>query len=243
MEPKIDSLPIIYRDAHFVAVNKPPGIHVHPTPLSPREDSCMKILRDQLGQWVYPIHRLDRATSGVLLFGLNKEAAGAMIELFAARAVIKRYLAVVRGFLNPTGVIERPLRETKTDPYVEAITRYRCLGKVELPIPVGLFPTARYSLVRVFPETGRKNQVRKHFAGISHPIVGDVQFGDGRHNRIFRMHFNISRLLLFATELAFAHPFSGEAVVIKAPLSDDIMSLFARPGWQDALKNELMDQP
>ncbi len=239
MEPKIDSLPIIYRDADYVAVDKPPGIHVHPTPLSPREDSCMRILRDQLGQWVYPIHRLDRATSGVLLFGLNKEAAGAMIELFTARAVKKRYLAVVRGFLDASGVIERPLREENTSPYVEAITRYRCLAKATLMIPVGSFPTTRYSLAAVFPETGRKNQVRKHFAAISHPIIGDVQYGDGRYNRIFRKHFSLNRLLLFATSLAFTHPFRGEHVVIRAPLPDDLMRQFTRFGWQEIIETEL----
>ncbi len=231
MKTKIDQLEIIYRDEHYIAVNKPPGIHVHPTPLSKGEDSCMRILRDQIGQWVYTIHRLDRATSGVLLFALSSKAAGATIALFQARKIQKRYLAVVRGYLGKKGTIERAQKEEKDGPFAEAITEFRRLAKAEVSVPVGKFSTARYSLVEVIPQTGRRNQIRKHFASISHPIVGDVPFGDGRQNRLFREHFGIHRLLLMATTLAFQHPFSREDMTLTTPIPSDVQLLFEKLGW------------
>jgi len=232
MTTKIDQLEIIYRDEHYIAVNKPPGIHVHPTSLSKGEDSCMRILRDQIGQRVYTIHRLDRATSGVLLFALSSKAAGATIALFQAREIQKRYLAVVRGYPGKKGVIERPQKEEKDRPFAEAITEFQRLAKVELPVPVGKFPTARYSLMEIIPKTGRRNQIRKHFASISHPIVGDVPFGDGRQNRLFREQFGIHRLLLMATTLAFQHPFSRQNLTLIASIPANVQSLFEKLGWK-----------
>lgn len=226
-------LDILYRDPHYIAVHKPPGIHVHPTELARQEDSCLRMLRDQLGQWVYPVHRLDRATSGVLLFALDSEAAGRMIQLFLDRRVRKRYLAVVRGYTAEEGVIDYPLREAKDRPGQEAQTAYRRLGTAELPYPVGKFPTARYSLVEAFPHTGRRNQIRRHFRHIAHPIIGDVYFGDGRHNRLFREQFNLHRLLLLATDLRFMHPDTGREISIRAPLPKEVTGLLARLGWKD----------
>ncbi len=191
----------------------------------------MRILRDQLGQWVYPVHRLDRATSGVLVFGLSSEAAQRLAQLFKERQVRKCYWAVVRGFIHSRGVIDYPLREEKHKPPASARTRYRRLGKVELPIPVGKFPTARYSLAEIIPETGRRNQIRKHFAHLSHPVIGDVSYGDGRHNRLFREQFNLHRLLLFALSLNFEHPFSHEQIFIEAPLPPEVIDLFNRFAW------------
>ena len=231
------TLPIIYQDEHIVAVDKPPGLHVHPTPLSPREDSCMRILRDQLGQWVYTVHRLDRATSGVLLFALSPDIAAAMITRFANREIDKRYLAVVRGYMPAaSGIIDRPLREDKHSPARDALTEYRWLDKIEIPVPTSRFPTSRYSLVEAIPKTGRNNQIRRHFAGISHPIIGDVGYGDGKHNRLFRERYHIHRLLLFAGEIRFRHPATNEPLTIKAPLPEDFVKLGEIFSWQAALK-------
>ncbi len=232
------TLSIIYQDEHIVAVDKPPGIHVHPTALSPREDSCMRILRDQLGQWVYTVHRLDRATSGVLLFALSPDVAAAMIEQFARREIHKTYLAVVRGFMPAeNGVIDRPLQEDKKSPARDAITEYHCLANVEIPVTTTKFPTSRYSLVKAVPKTGRKNQIRRHFAGISHPIIGDVEYGDGKHNRLFRERYHMRRLFLFASEICFSHPVTNKPVSIKAPLPDDFIKLGEIFSWNAVLIN------
>lgn len=232
MNVTVKSLKILYRDDFYVAVDKPPGIHVHPTPLSRGEKSCMQVLRNQLSRWVYPVHRLDRATSGVLIFALSSEAARKLMEAFASRRVEKRYLAVVRGYTPEEGIINHPLRENKQSAPATAITRFQRLAVTELPIHMGNFPTVRYSLVAVFPITGRKNQIRKHFAHIRHPIIGDVQFGDGKHNRLFREQFALHRLLLLATSLNFAHPYTHAPLSIHAPIPLNIRELFDCVGWQ-----------
>ena len=191
----------------------------------------MRMLRDQLGQWVYTVHRLDRATSGVLVFALDSETAAALSRQFAQREVRKYYLAVVRGYLPESGVIERALRQEKHLPPAPAVTRYERMNIAELQLPLGNFPTVRYSLVAVFPQTGRKNQIRRHFAGTSHPIIGDVQFGDGRHNRLFREQFGSHRLLLHAHRLEIRHPQSGQLLSFTAPLQDAMCALFHALGW------------
>ena len=219
---------ILYQDDHYVAIYKPPSIHVHRSAMAPHEPNCMVLLRDQLERWVYPLHRLDRATCGVLLFGLDAETARRTSALFSARTVKKRYLAIVRGYLPPDGEIDRPIRETPEKPPAEARTTFRCLQKIELPFPTGEFATSRYSLVEIFPKTGRRHQIRRHFAGISHPIIGDVLHGDGRHNRLFRDKFAIHRLLLIAHSLEFTHPFSAINVHIFAKPDNQLLQLFAK---------------
>ncbi len=227
-------LEILYQDDHYVAIHKPSGLFVHPTKLAPREASCMPKLRRQLDRSVYTIHRLDRATSGVLLFALSSEAAREMCRLFENRAVKKRYLSVVRGFTPESGRIDHPLRETRDRDPSEAITDYTCDGTVEFPVPVGKHPTARYSLVRAQPLTGRMHQLRKHFAHISHPIIGDTNYGDGSQNRFFRSNFDIKRLLLMATHLSFDHPGTGKPLTIEAPIPEDVKDLFIKCGWEQS---------
>jgi tRNA pseudouridine65 synthase len=230
-----NKLEIVYQDENYIAVHKPPGIHVHPTYLSRGEESCMKILRDRIGQWVYPLHRLDRAASGILLFGLSSGAAGKMIRQFGERKVKKRYLAVVRGCLQEKEVVDYPLREEPHKEPAEALTEYRRLVTVELPYPLGKFPTARYSLAEVFPHTGRKNQIRKHFAHISHPIIGDVRYGDGKHNRLFREKFAVHRLLLLAVSLSFQHPYTGELLTLRTGIPEEVKDLFRKLNWKDVI--------
>ncbi len=213
---------ILFQDDHFIAIHKPPGIHVHPTPLAKGETSCTQILKNELGQKVYSVHRLDRATSGVLLFALHADAARKVTQLFTERLVKKIYWAVVRGFVDSEGRIDHPLREDRYKERVNAVTEYRCLATVELPYPVGKFATARYSMVEIYPQTGRKNQIRKHFNKRSHPIIGDGTYGDNKHNRFFREQFGTYRLLLIAKSLSFEHPFTQQRLTIEAPLPEDI---------------------
>lgn len=222
---------ILCRDEHFVAVHKPSGLLVHPTRMAQARGSCLQFLRDQLGQWVYPIHRLDRAASGVLLFGLNPEAAAAFSELFRARQITKTYYAVVRGWVEDAGTCDKPLKKDAKSPANAAVTHYEPVARVELPVTVGRYATARYSLVRVQPETGRFHQIRKHFSSMSHHLIGDTVYGDGKHNRLFRERYGIHRLLLAARAVEFRHPFSGLPWRVEADWPAEYRKLFSEFGW------------
>lgn len=224
-------LEVLYRDERFIAIDKPAGMLVHRTWISDGSEFALQRLRDQIGRRVYPLHRLDRPTSGVLLFALDREAAAELGAAFEARQLEKRYLAVTRGFVEEEGVIDYALREEPDKPAQAAVTRYRPLARVELPIAVGRYPTARYSLVEAMPETGRMHQLRKHFAHIFHPIIGDTTHGEGRHNRLFRERFGLHRLLLLAHRLDFTHPYSGERISIRAPLPPELGPMFEQFGW------------
>lgn len=228
-------LTVLYRDEHFIAIDKPPGMLVHRSWISDGTEYALQRLRDQIGRRVYPVHRLDRPTSGTLIFGLNSAAARDLCALFEAREVTKHYLAVTRGYTDETGTIDYALREEPDKPAQSAVTHYRRLATVELPIPVSRYATARYSLVEAEPQTGRLHQIRKHFAHIFHPLIGDTTHGEGRHNRLFREQFGIGRLLLFAHRLSFRHPYSGEDTSIAAPLSAEIVGLFRQLGWESCL--------
>ncbi len=227
---------ILYRDEYLVAVDKPPGLLVHRTRLAADEDDALlQRLREALGQHVYTVHRLDRPTSGVVIFGLTSEAGRRLSLLFESRRVRKGYLAVVRGFLGtaeaPDGVIDYPLRDAPDLPLRPAVTAYRTLAQVELPHAVGRYPTSRYSLVGVQPRTGRTHQIRRHFHHIFHPILGDTTHGEGRHNRLFRERYGCERLLLHAISLAFDHPYTAAPLRIAAPPDADWQALMSRLGW------------
>ncbi|MFO7594220.1 MAG: pseudouridine synthase [Pseudomonadota bacterium] len=228
-----ERLSILYRDDNYIAVDKPSGLQVHRSWISEEsEQFLLQRLRDQIGQRVYIIHRLDRPTSGVILFALSSEAAREMCGVFERREVKKSYLAIVRGYTDENGHIDYPLREEPHKPLQSAITDYRTLATVELPIPIGRYNTARYSLVEIKPLTGRSRQIRKHFHHIFHPLIGDTSHGEGRHNRLFRERFDVHRLLLHAWKLSFRHPISGEAVEITAPLPKEFERLVNEFGWE-----------
>lgn len=223
-----DHLTIVFEDESLIAINKPEGLLVHRSDIDRHETRfALQLLRDQVGRRVYPIHRLDKPTSGILLFALDADTARLMGQLVTDGAMIKTYMAVVRGYTADQGVIDYPLREQLdrlADPLAdrykdaqEAVTAYERLGACEIDAPVGRYDTARYSLVKLVPKTGRKHQLRRHMKHIFHPIVGDTTHGDGRHNRFFRDQFACHRLLLAATELAFAHPHTQQAITITAP--------------------------
>lgn len=213
---------LLFSDSHFLAINKPPGILVHLTRLSEDTVSVAQVLAAQLGERIFPIHRLDRGTSGVLIFGKTAAAAGALAEHFRDKTVEKKYLAVVRGYVDESGTIDYALSDPETGKDRQpAVSHYRRLGQVELPFSVDpRHPTTRYALVEAEPETGRRHQLRKHFAHILHPIIGDRRHGDVKHNNFLRAEYGLDRLLLHARRLAFRHPFTGEAVVVEAPLDE-----------------------
>ena len=182
-------LEILYQDDVLIAVNKPAGMMVHRSWLDPHETQfVMQTLRDQIGQHVFPVHRLDRPTSGVLLFALNSEIANILCQQFEQRCVEKSYLAVVRGYLEGGGIIDYPLKiqldkiadklSQEDKPPQDAITKYEGIRTAEMPYPVGRYQTTRYSLVKLIPYTGRKHQLRRHMKHIFHPILGDPQDGD-----------------------------------------------------------------
>lgn len=228
---------VLFRDEYFLAIHKPAGYHVHPpedpTHRVPRDKIILYEVRRLAKQHVYPVHRLDAGTSGVLLFGLSSEAASRMNKLFTARETRKTYHAVVRGFLPAEGVIEIPLELDSTGELVEASTSYRRLAQLELPHAVGKkFPTARYSWVEVTPHSGRYHQIRRHFNRISHPLLGDAAHGDSHHNQFFRHHLGIAGLCLKALSLGFRHPWTEEEVLIEAAPCEKwnkIQTLFANP--------------
>lgn len=220
-----NGLQIVYRDEYLVAVYKPSGLLVHRSEIDRRETVFLvQLLRDQIGQRVHTVHRLDKPTSGLMLFALNTEDATRLSVDFQERAVSKRYVALVRGFMPRQGSIDYAyaLRYDSLDPAthdqtrkLEALTHYRCLQQLELAIPMGRYPSARFSLLELQPETGRKHQIRRHLKHLSHPIAGDTTYGDGRQNQLMREHFNCHRLMLCATHLQFKHPRTGEEMELK----------------------------
>ncbi len=243
----MDCLEIIFQDAYFVAINKPAGLLVHRSDLDRYESRfALQMLRDQIGQRVYPLHRLDKPTSGVLLFALTPEAARELSPAFNDGRICKTYLTVVRGYTDTWGCIDYPLKEKldrMTDgrafPYKaprSAITEFRRLATIELPLAIDRYPTARYSLLEAQPKTGRKHQIRRHMKHISHPIIGDSTHGKGDHNRLFKTRFGCDRLLLAATALTFLHPYMQTARTIVAPLDDAMMNVIQQLGWDTVVK-------
>jgi len=235
-----DRLPIIFQDDRLIAVHKPAGLLVHRTGLDRHETRfAVQMLRDRIGQAVWPAHRLDKGTSGILLFALDRDTGRALGSLFESGEVAKRYLAVVRGHSPESGVIDHPLAPMP-DEYADsplgdiarpAVTRFRTLATAELPCRVDRYPTSRYALVELEPLTGRRHQLRRHMKHIAHPIIGDATHGKGRHNRLFRELFGCHRLLLAAVELAFRHPVTGERVVLRAPPAADFAAVVTQLGW------------
>ncbi len=218
-------LQLIHRDDHLLAVHKPAGLLVHRSPIDRHETEFAlqyaRALND--GEHVYPIHRLDRPTSGLLLFARDPDTASALGRALMAGEIHKTYLAMVRGWAPEMGLIDEPLRDKAVDrrdtcePVLrQAQTRYRRLAVTEIPVAIEGYASSRYSLVELQPETGRQHQLRRHLQHISHPIIGDTNYGRTRHNHYFAQRFGAGRLMLAATALSFRHPATGEAVTLTA---------------------------
>jgi len=185
---------------------------------APDRDVALFRVRDAIGASVWPVHRLDRGTSGALVFGLNADIAADLSRIFAAGQIDKRYLALVRGVPPETCTIDHPLRtddapDSPRGPAQTELRRLRVFG--------------RYSLVEARPLTGRLHQVRRHCKHIACPLLGDVRYGKGDHNRLFRERFGLQRLFLHAQSIAFAHPVTGAALRVEAPLPDELSACLA----------------
>ncbi len=239
---------LLYRDEHLVAVNKPSGLLVHRSPIDRHETRfALQQVRNQLGRHVYPVHRLDKPTSGVLLFGLSPDSARELSLQFTRRSVHKEYLAVVRGHCPEQGCIDYALRE-KPDRLIRretpsqpqpAITRYRRLATVEIPVAVDRYSHSRYSLVSLSPETGRRHQLRRHMKHIGYPVIGDAKHGKGVHNRFFQARYACPRLLLACVRLELSHPVTGLPLQLTAKLDAPFWRVIEAFGWQAAAGPEL----
>ncbi|MFO1407980.1 MAG: pseudouridine synthase [Steroidobacteraceae bacterium] len=232
-------LEVLYSDPRVVVIEKPSGLLVHRSPIDRHETRfAVQMLRDQLGHHVHPVHRLDKGTSGALAFALDREAAAALAGAFAGHEVRKTYVAVVRGWPAESGLIDHPLAAV-ADEYAlptaadakPALTRYRRVATVELPVCVDRYPTARYALVELDPETGRRHQLRRHLAHATHPIIGDSTYGKGRHNRYFAEHYGVHRLMLACTGLDFPHPDDGRRIRVEARPGAEFDRLTLEFGW------------
>jgi tRNA pseudouridine65 synthase len=203
---------VLFVDDAIVVVNKPSGLLVHRGWGADR-DVAMFRARDAIGAHVYPVHRLDRATSGVLVFARTREAAAVLGQSFESRQVDKRYLALVRGRTPPSGVIDHPIPKGEDGPRVPAITRFVSIAQSSVD---------RCSLVLAMPETGRAHQIRRHLRHLGHPLVGDVNYGSGEINRHYRATYDLHRLALHAHAIAFVHPVSRQRLAVTAPVPDDL---------------------
>lgn len=246
--PTDNPIEIIYEDEHLVAINKDAGLLVHRSWLDKGETRfAMQLTRDAVGCHVFPVHRLDRPTSGVLLFAKSSAVARSLTEAFTERKVAKQYLAVVRGFMPEKGTVDYAL-SFKLDaiadkfadldkPAQEAVTHWQSLAQIELPFSVSKkHDTSRYSLMRLIPETGRKHQLRRHMRHLFHPIVGDTSYGDGRHNKFFRAQYDCTRMMLHAQTLTLDHPVTGELLVLTAGFDEQWTRILQEFDWVDSAK-------
>ncbi|TCC97403.1 pseudouridine synthase [Pedobacter psychroterrae] len=226
-------LEIVYQDDHLIAVNKPHGLLVHRSSIAgDAKEFALQILRDQIGRHVSPVHRLDRKTGGLLLFAFEKDIEIAMHKQFMNGEVQKKYLAVLRGYAPDKEDIDYPLaRENGT--LQEAFTSFITLERAELEIAFGKHPTSRYSLVEATPTTGRMHQLRRHFAHIFYPIIGDRKHGCNKQNRFFKEQWEMTTMLLHASELMFKHPVTQQEIHLKAPVQEAFKKVMKLMGWDN----------
>jgi len=227
-------LDILFQDEHIIVINKPEGLLVHRTHLDKHEeDAVVQRLRDQIGQWVFPVHRLDRATSGALILALSPSIARLLGSQFESHEISKTYHALVRGHLPLTGYINYPLakidevkgtaRTKVAGTEKEAETAYKTVSKFTLPMPVSRYPEARCSLVEITPLQGRKHQIRRHFKHIFHPLIGDTRYGCRHYNALFKHDALPKRMFLHALNITFSHPIDGTTININAPYPDSFV--------------------
>lgn len=230
--PDVPPLHLVYRDAALVVLNKPAGMAVHRSPLTPTGPFVLQTLRNQLGQPVFPVHRLDRPTRGLMAVALDPDTQRRLQAAFAERQVQKTYQAIVRGW--PADVIDfaEDLPNHQGVP-MPALTRVRTRARTVLPWPMGRWPTARYAWIEARPETGRHHQIRRHLAHADHPLLGDRSHGDNRHNRMVAERTGVDRLWLWASALAFAHPHTGEALRFEAEADAEFDAMCAALGLVD----------
>lgn len=229
------TLSILYQDEYLVAVNKPSGLLVHKSWVAKdAKEFALQTVRDMTGKHVFPVHRLDRPTSGVLLFTFSGELAQQVQSQWDDAKKI--YLAVVRGWLKEPIKVDHPLKgmtdygqdsETEQD----AQTLFTPMAQVEIDAAIDRYPQSRFSLVQAQPLQGRTHQIRRHLKHLSHPIIGDARYGKGKYNRYVAEHLSCPRLLLHASQLTFIHPITQQSLTIKAPIEGHMAQLFEQFNW------------
>ena len=226
-------LEIVYQDDYLIAINKPHVLLVHRSSIAnDAKEFALQMLRDQIGRHVSPVHRLDRKTGGLLLFALDKETEIAMHQQFQSAEVVKKYLAILRGYAPDSLEIDYPLAK-ENGTMQEAFTAFVTLKRAELEVAFGKHPTSRYSLVEATPTTGRMHQLRRHFAHIFYPIIGDRKHGCNKQNRFFKEQWDMTTMLLHASELSFKHPVTGKQVELKAAVQREFEGVMELMGWNN----------
>lgn len=214
-------LEILYQDEYFVAINKPHGLLVHRTKIAADADEfALQLLKQQLNRYVYPVHRLDRKTAGILLFAFDKTTTANLQAQLQSKCTQKQYLALVRGFFPKEITADRPLTNDRGKTQ-EALTRFKCLRHIEIPVPYGNFQTSRYALIQAYPQTGRMHQIRKHCYQLRHPIIGDRPHGCNKQNKLFKEKWDMTTMLLHAQSMTLKRTDTDENITITAPLSDE----------------------
>lgn len=225
---------ILYEDDYCIVVNKPNNVLVHHSYYARniREDSLLQLLRKQfVDSNFYPVHRLDRKTSGLLLLTKKKEYISKFQDLFSSDSIQKKYYALVRGFCEASGEIDTPVKNPDTGVYKDALTFYKSISQIELNIPVTPYSTSRYSILELEPKTGRMHQLRKHMNKIAHPIIGDHKYGNRHHNQMFEAKFGLDLLFLHAHSLEFKHPFNNENIILNLKVPLFWTELFEEVKW------------
>lgn len=209
-------LEILFHDEDICIINKAPGHVVHKTRGAGDSPVILQALRDQIGKVVYPVHRLDRATSGCLTFALNSKTTSKLQEEFYVGSSIKKYTALCRGHLDSEGIFDRELSNEKKVKQT-AITKYRVIQEFK-----------NLSLLEIELLTGRKHQIRRHLAHAGHHIVGDINYGKGWLNRRLREENNFYRMFLHCHFLSFIHPNTGKRISLNCNLSDELENLLVK---------------
>jgi tRNA pseudouridine65 synthase len=224
---------VLFEDAALVVVAKPAGLLVHRTDQAPDRDVLLQQARDATGgQHLYPVHRLDRGASGVVVLARSPEAAAVLHRQLEEGGADKRYLAAVRGVPEQHGLVDHPIPRREGGPRVPARTEYRRLASVEVAVlPGEPERETRYSLVEARPLTGRLHQIRRHLKHLGHPVLGDVNHGRSEHNRLCRERFGLARLALHAAALSLDHPVDGRRLRFEAPLPLDLAVPLRRMGF------------
>lgn len=233
------SLEIIYEDAYLLCVSKPNNVLVHHAYHSRNmadEKSLLQLVSEETGLKVYPIHRLDRKTSGAILLAKEKEYVAKFQDLFTKNQIQKIYYGVVRGFSPATKRIDSPVKGRDANVHKEALTELKTLAQITLDIPVKPYDSSRYSLVELFPKTGRMHQLRVHSNKISHPLIGDAKYGDKNHDVMFEQNFGFKNLFLHAGKLEFIHPYTQETLILKSTFPTDWIQLFEKFKWKNPLE-------
>lgn len=228
-------LDILFEDEHLIIIDKPAGLLVHRTRQAfGEEENALIQLRDQIGSWVAPVHRLDRATSGTLLFAKNEVILPLLKAQFSDRKVEKTYLSIVRGIPEAKeNLIDHPLRSERSGKLQDAQTKYKVIAESEIPFnSTGRYPTSRYSMLEVDLLTGRTHQIRRHLAHIRYYIVGDKKHGDNKQNIFFEQQFGLTNLLLHAWKLSVINSLTGEKIAVSCPVPVHFRTIMHELGWK-----------